>query len=67
MQSTCLLRLPQLIDRTGIKKTELYELQKDGLFPMRVKITAHAVGWVEAEAETWITGRVAASGALPCQ
>lgn len=67
MQSTRLLRLPQVIDRTGIKKTKLYELQKDGLFPMRIKITAHAVGWVEEEVDRWIAGRVAASRALPCQ
>lgn len=39
-----LLRLPQVIDRTGIKKTKLYELQRDGLFPMRIQITSHAVG-----------------------
>ena len=67
MQSTRLLRLPQVIDRTGIKKTKLYELQKDGSFPMRIKITAHAVGWVEEEVDRWIAGRVAASRTLPCQ
>jgi len=68
MQSTRrLLRLPQVIDRTGIKKTKLYELQKDGLFPMRIQITAHAVGWVEEEVAMWIVGRVAASRALRSQ
>lgn len=63
MQSTRLLRLPQVIDRTGLGKTKLYELQSDGLFPMRIKITAHAVGWIEEEVETWIAGRVSASRA----
>jgi prophage regulatory protein len=67
MHPTRLLRLPQVIDRTGIKKTKLYELQKDGLFPMRIKIIAHAVGWVEEEVDSWIAGRVAATRALPCQ
>jgi prophage regulatory protein len=67
MQSTRLLRLPQVIDRTGIRKTKLYELQKDGLFPMRIQITTHAVGWVEDEIETWIAERIAASRALPCR
>lgn len=67
MQSTRLLRLPQVIDRTGLGKTKLYELQKDGLFPMRIKITAHAVAWIEQEVETWIAGRVAESRALPTQ
>jgi prophage regulatory protein len=65
MQSTRLLRLPQVIDRTGLGKTKLYELQKDGLFPMRIKITAHAVAWIEEEVETWIAGKVAESRALP--
>ena len=64
MQSIRLLRLPQVIDRTGLGKTKLYELQKDGLFPMRIKITAHAVAWVEEEVETWIAGKVAESRAL---
>ncbi len=67
MQSTRLLRLPQVIDRTGIKKTKLYELQKEGLFPMRIRITAHAVGWIEEEVDTWIADRVTASRALPSQ
>jgi len=67
MQSTRLLRLPQVIDRTGLGKTKLYELQKDGLFPMRIKITAHAVAWIEQEVETWIAGKVAESRALLAQ
>jgi len=59
-----LLRLPQVIHRTGLKKTTLYELQKDGAFPMRIQITPHSVGWVEEEVNAWIAGRVAASKRL---
>jgi prophage regulatory protein len=44
-----ILRLAQVIERTGLKKTTIYELQSEGQFPMRVKITAHAVGWIEHE------------------
>jgi prophage regulatory protein len=58
MQSIRLLRLSQVIDRTGLGKTKLYELQQHGLFPTRIKITAHAVGWIEEEVETWIAFRV---------
>jgi predicted DNA-binding transcriptional regulator AlpA len=39
-----LLRLPEVIQRVGIEKTKLYELQKAGCFPMSVQITSHAVG-----------------------
>jgi prophage regulatory protein len=61
MSSIQLLRLPQVIERTGVKKTKLYGLQKEGDFPMRIQITANSVGWVEEEVNAWIAERVAAS------
>ena len=56
-----LLRLPEVIQRVGIKKTKLYELQKAGCFPKSVQITAHAVGWLEEEINVWIMQRIAVS------
>lgn len=50
------LRLPQVMQQTGLKKTMLYELQKGGSFPMRIQITSNSVGW--------IAGRVAAGKPL---
>ena len=49
---------------TGLGKTKIYELQSEGTFPMRVQITAHSVGWVEAEVQAWLLGRIEASTAL---
>lgn len=54
-----ILRLAQVIDMTGLGKTKIYELQAQGRFPMSVRITAHAVGWVEQEVQAWLTGRLA--------
>ncbi len=62
-----LLRLAQVIDITGLGKTKIYELQSEGSFPMRVQITAHSVGWIEAEVQTWLARRVAASNSLPAR
>jgi|SRR5580692_3302536 prophage regulatory protein len=59
-----LLRLPQVMQQTGLKKTKLYALQKEGSFPMRTQITPNSVGWVEEEVNAWIAGRVAASKPL---
>jgi prophage regulatory protein len=59
-----MLRLAQVIKRTGLKKTKIYELQSEGQFPMRVKITAHAVGWIEYEVQAWLAGRVAKNNSL---
>jgi prophage regulatory protein len=56
-----MLRLPQVIDATGLGKTKIYELQAEGDFPMRVKITAHSVAWVEEEVQAWLTARIQAN------
>jgi prophage regulatory protein len=53
-----MLRLPQVVDATGLGKTKIYELQGRGDFPMRIKITAHAVAWVEEEVQAWLAQRV---------
>jgi prophage regulatory protein len=53
-----LLRLPQVIEATGLRKTAIYELQAQGRFPRRVKITVHSVGWVEAEVQAWLAQRL---------
>jgi len=54
-----ILRLGQVIDMTGLGKTKIYELQAQGRFPMSVRITEHAVGWVEQEVQAWLTARLA--------
>jgi prophage regulatory protein len=59
-----MLRLAQVIERTGLRKTKIYELQSEGRFPMRVKITAHAVGWIEHEVQAWLASRVAENNPL---
>jgi predicted DNA-binding transcriptional regulator AlpA len=44
-----MLRLPEVIDPTGLGKKKIYELQAESDFPVRVKITAHSVAWMEEE------------------
>ena len=55
-----LLRLPQVIDMTGLGRTKIYALQAEGSFPMRVQITPCCVAWVEQEIQAWINERIAA-------
>ena len=59
-----ILRLPQVMQQTGLKKTTLYALQAEGTFPKRIRITSYAVGWIEEEVQQWILRRVAASNSL---
>jgi prophage regulatory protein len=46
------------MDLTGLRKTKIYELQAEGAFPMRVKLTSHSVGWLENEVQAWLARRV---------
>ena len=59
-----MLRLPQVIDATGLGKTKIYELQAEGNFPLRIKITAHSVAWVEADVQAWLAARIQTSMGL---
>jgi len=56
-----LVRLPQVMAMTGLRKTKIYELNAEGAFPRRVRITAHSVGWVEAEVQAWLVHRIESS------
>ena len=56
-----MLRLPMVLARTGLSRSTLYELIREGSFPKPVRLSAQAVGWVEAEVDGWVRDRVAES------
>jgi len=53
-----MLRLAQVLEVTGLGKTKIYDLQAEGRFPMRVKITSHSVAWIEEEVQAWLAERI---------
>jgi prophage regulatory protein len=53
------IRLPEVKKMTGLGKTTLYGMVKDGEFPAPVKIGGRAVAWVESEVDQWAVGRLA--------
>jgi len=53
------IRLPEVISRTGYKRTSIYEKISDGSFPAPVKLGPRAVAWVSEEIEKWMDARVA--------
>jgi len=54
-----LLRLPQVIDRTGLSRSYIYDGIAKGSFPRPVKITPRTSAWVESEVQEWIDRRIA--------
>jgi prophage regulatory protein len=51
-------RLPSVLTMTGLSRTNVYKQIAAKTFPAPVKLGARAVGWLEAELETWLAARV---------
>ncbi|MGM3181511.1 MULTISPECIES: helix-turn-helix transcriptional regulator [Dickeya] len=56
-----LIRLPEVIRRTGFGKTWIYELIKAGRFPAQVKTGVRAVAFIESEIDAWIDNAISQS------
>ena len=55
-----LLRLPQVMERVGYRRSKIYALVNSGDFPKPVSIGPRAVGFVESEVDSWISERIRA-------
>ncbi|OJH81918.1 helix-turn-helix transcriptional regulator [Serratia marcescens] len=53
-----LIRLPEVIKRTGISKTTIYELINEKRFPSQVKIGTRAVAFIESEIDEWFVNLI---------
>ncbi|EAV3930948.1 AlpA family transcriptional regulator [Salmonella enterica] len=53
-QPTRLIRLPEVLERTGFGRAWIYRLISEGRFPAPVKIGVRAVAFVESEVDEWI-------------
>lgn len=58
-----IIRLPEVKTRTGQSRSTLYQQIKEGKFPSPIKLTTHAVGWIESEVDAWIAARIEKSRA----
>ena len=56
-----LIRLPEVMNRTGFGKTWLYELIKAGRFPAQIKIGIRAIAFIESEVDESIEQAITAS------
>lgn len=52
------MRKQEMLRRTGLSKTRMHELVKQGTFPKPVQIGKRAVAWVESEIEQWIQEQI---------
>ncbi|UUE44647.1 helix-turn-helix transcriptional regulator [Pectobacterium aroidearum] len=62
MKDNTLIRLSGVMKKTGLRKSWIYLLMKQGEFPQTVKIGARSVAWVESEVNDWIAARISQRG-----
>ena len=58
IQKKKLLRLPEVISRTGYKRSNIYQLMNLGDFPKSVQLGPRAVAWLSSEIDQWIDDRI---------
>ena len=53
-----LIRLPEVMNKTGLSRSSVYLKIGNGDFPQSVSIGDRSVAWVESEVDDWITSKV---------
>ncbi|HTU12225.1 MAG TPA: AlpA family transcriptional regulator [Allosphingosinicella sp.] len=48
-----ILRLPAVLERTGLSRSTLYRKIKAGTFPRQVAISTRCAGWRESAISAW--------------
>ena len=56
-----LLRLPEVMDRVGLRRSAIYQRMSEGRFPKCRTLGAKCSVWVEAEINAWIESIVCSS------
>ena len=53
------LRLPEVLQITGMGKTFIYDRINDGTFPRQIQLGSRTVVWNEQEVTKWMEDRMA--------
>ena len=63
-----LIRLPEVLSRTGYGRTSIYRKMEEGSFPKSIKLggppldpsafDSRAVAWIEDDVDQWIESRI---------
>jgi prophage regulatory protein len=52
------LRFKAVRDRTGLSRSTIWRLERQGAFPKHRRISANAVAWLERDINEWVLSRV---------
>ncbi len=57
-----MLRREEVEQRTGMSRSTIYRLMREGDFPLPHRVGQRAVRWRESELEAWLASRPLATG-----
>jgi prophage regulatory protein len=60
-----ILRRKELRSVTGLSDTQVWKMERAGLFPARRQISPGLVGWLESEVDAFLKSRPVAKAAKP--
>lgn len=49
-----LLRLPEVMERVGLRRTAIYQRMREGRFPQSRSLGPRCTVWVESEIDDWV-------------
>lgn len=59
-----LLKLPEVMTRTSLSRSQIYALAQRGEFPKPVKLSERSSAWVDSEVVEWIDQKIAERTAI---
>lgn len=61
MSTNAYLRLPKVKHCTGLSTSTIWRLEREELFPKRIRIGKRAVAWLKSDIEQWVENRACRS------
>jgi prophage regulatory protein len=65
-QEHSIIRLPTVVDKTGLSRSSIYKRMHSGDFPKSLSLGSRSVGWYAADVDKWIEQKVTASKTRSC-
>lgn len=53
-----IMRLKEVVEKTGLAKSTIYNLISQGSFPKQIELGARSVGWIDNEIEDWLLAKI---------
>lgn len=53
-----MLRMPEVIQQTGLSRSTIYALMADGKFPRQIKVSENTAAWLAHEVDAYLQDRI---------